>query len=190
MVRSDNWQHPACDSKHPLLVGVQEGVLFESCRQQQGWLAVDLFGLAWQHMYSKELFREQGQPLTWVEKNDIPQQRFCHMDLVVPLPTSCAVTGAFRPCLTPALGGLIIYHYWISLKSQSWKLSSLVGSSTSACPGAAGTSDWGALFTSGMWTTWCQDLQVEHITTTAFSPPGKQMVEVLCHQPKEALHAR
>ena len=32
------------------------------------------------------------------------------------------------------------------------------------------TSDRGAQFTSGTWTEWCRQLQVEHIKTTAFHP--------------------
>ena len=128
-----------------------------------------------------------GSPFTLVEKNDIPQQCFCHMpvDLVVPMPTSCAGDWYFLTVLDPSTR----WFDYISLLDiteepvlEAFILGWVIHFSM--------PSDWGALFTSGMWTTWCQDLQVEHITTTAFSPPGKQMVEVLCHQPKEALHAR
>ena len=66
--------------------------------------------------YIKELFRKytvcqqakvtghSGQPLTLVEKNDIPQQCFCHMpvDLVVPMPTSCTGDWYFLTVLDPS----------------------------------------------------------------------------------------
>ena len=39
------------------------------------------------------------------------------------------------------------------------------------------TCDRRAQFTSSTWTGWCEDLQVEHITTTAFHPQSNGMVE-------------
>ena len=52
------------------------------------------------------------------------------------------------------------------------------------------TSDRGAQFTSGTCTSWCKDLQVEYITTTAFHPQSNRMLERLHRQIKYALHAR
>ena len=52
------------------------------------------------------------------------------------------------------------------------------------------TTDRGAQFTSGTWTTWCTEMQVEHITTTAFHPQANGMVERLHRQIKDALRAR
>ena len=52
------------------------------------------------------------------------------------------------------------------------------------------TTDRGAQLTSGMWTTWCNEMQVDHITTTAFHPQASGMVEQLHHQLKEALCAK
>ena len=52
------------------------------------------------------------------------------------------------------------------------------------------TTDRGAQFTSGTWTTRCNKMQVDHITTMAFHPQANGMVERLHRQLKDALHAR
>ena len=52
------------------------------------------------------------------------------------------------------------------------------------------TSDMGTQFTSSTWSSWCEYLQVEHITTTAFHPQSNGMVERLHRQIKDALRAR
>ena len=43
----------------------------------------------------------------------------------------------------------------------------------------------GAKFTSGTWTTWCNEMQVDHITTTAFHPQVNGTVERLL---RDTLH--
>ena len=52
------------------------------------------------------------------------------------------------------------------------------------------TIDRGAQFTSSTWSTWCTEMQVDHITTTAFHPQANDMVERLHWQLKDALRAR
>jgi len=52
------------------------------------------------------------------------------------------------------------------------------------------TTDRGAQFTSGTWSTWCSQQGVTHIKTTAFHPQSNGMVERLHRQIKEALRAR
>ena len=52
------------------------------------------------------------------------------------------------------------------------------------------TIDRGAQFTSSTWSTWCTEMQVDHITTTAFHPQANGMVEQLHRQVKDALRAR
>ena len=52
------------------------------------------------------------------------------------------------------------------------------------------TTDRGAQFTSGTQTTWCTEMQVDLVTTTAFHPQANGMVERLHRQIKDTLRAR
>jgi len=52
------------------------------------------------------------------------------------------------------------------------------------------TTDRGPQFTSGRWTTWCEEMGVTHKKTTAFHPQSNGMVERICRQIKDGLRAR
>ena len=131
------------------------------------------------------------QPSTPVEKISIPAQRFSHVheDLVGPWLTARA---GYRYLLT------------VIVRSTRWfeatplqeitaevVLDSFVNSWVSRFFLTAHvTTNRGAQFTSGRWTMWCTEMQVDHITTMAFHPQANGMVERLHRQIKDALHAR
>ena len=111
------------------------------------------------------------QPSTMVEKMEFPQQRFSlvHVDVVGPLPTSHAgrcylltvIDRSTRWCKAVPLEDITaeaILEAFISGWVARFGVPKRI------------TSDRGAQFTSGTWTEWCRQLQVEHIKTTAFHP--------------------
>ena len=132
-----------------------------------------------------------SQPSTPVEKISIPAQRFSHVhvDLVGPWPTARAgyrylltvidrSTRWFEATPLQEITAEVVLDSFITSWVARFGLPAHV------------TTDRGAQFTSGTWTTWCTEMQVEHITTTAFHPQANGMVERLHRQIKDALRAR
>ena len=156
----------------------------------------------WPHMATdiKELCRQcvacqRGKVVRHVkteeEKIAIPKQRFSHVhvDIVGPWPTT---KEGYRYLLT------------IIDRSTRWFEVAPLQSVTSELVLDAFVTTWvarygvpakittdrGAQFTAGLWTTWCQQQNVRHITTTAFHPQANGMIERFHRQLKDALRAR
>ena len=109
----------------------------------------------------------------------IPTQRFSHIhvDFVGPLTVS---KEGFR------------YLFTIIDRSSRWlEAIPLTSMETNTCMEAL-ISNWiaGSQFTSSIWAATCQQLGVKHITTTAYHPQSKGMVERVHQHLKEGLKAR
>ena len=118
-----------------------------------------------------------AQPSTPVEKINIPTQRFSHvhMDLVGPWPTARAgyrylLTVIDRSTLwfeaTPLreITAEVVLDSFVSIWVSRFGLPAHV------------STERGVQFTSSTWTTWCTEVQVDQITTTAFHPQANGMV--------------
>jgi transposase InsO family protein len=131
------------------------------------------------------------QPAAPVHAIPVPQHRFTHVhvDLVGPLPTSAE---GYR------------YLFTMVDRTSRWlEAVPLKVMDAAACAAtfiaswvarfgvpARLTSDQGRQFVSSLWTHTCQQLGVEHITTTAYHPQSNGMVERAHRQLKDALRAR
>ena len=131
-----------------------------------------------------------SQPATQVEKMEIPQKRFSHVhvDLVGPLPMSCAghcyllttidhSTRWFEAVPLADISAETVLEAFISCWVAPFGVPKCF------------TSHGGGAVHIRTWSSWCDDLQVEHITTTAFHPQSKRMLERLHRQIKDPLRA-
>ena len=139
------WAPPGSLRQHPLL-GPRATTRLVSSRFVWPGLAMDV--LEWcRECVAYQRPKVTTQPSTPVEKIGIPEQRFSHMhmDLVglclSRLPSVLSRLPSVRSRLPSVLSGLPAHM----------------------------TTDRGAQFTSGTWTTWCKEMQVEHITTKGHS---------------------
>jgi len=132
-----------------------------------------------------------GQSASTVEKIDIPATRFyhIHLDVVGPLPTTATgnrylITMVDRTSRWPEAVP-------VTEVDTETILQTLVSTWVArfGLPGIV-TTDRGPQFTSGRWTTWCEEMGVTHKKTTAFHPQSNGMVERIHRQIKDGLRAR
>jgi hypothetical protein len=132
-----------------------------------------------------------GQPAAPVQPIHVPGKRFSHVhvDLVGPLPV--AEDGS-------------TYLFTMVDRSTRWlEAVPLRNMEAKSCVEAfintwvarygvpeAVTSDRGRQFTSALWEGLCQNLQINHISTTAYHPQSNGLVERTHRQIKDALRAR
>jgi len=132
-----------------------------------------------------------GQPAAPVQPIHVPGKRFSHVhvDLVGPLPV--AEDGS-------------TYIFTMVDRSTRWlEAVPLRNMEAKSCVEAfintwvarygvpeAVTSDRGRQFTSALWEGLCQNLQINHISTTAYHPQSNGLVERTHRQIKDALRAR
>jgi cleavage and polyadenylation specificity factor subunit 1 len=131
------------------------------------------------------------QPAATLEAIRVPAQRFSHvhLDLVGPLPTS---REGYRYLLTM----VDRTSRWLeAVPLRNMEASTCADAFVAAWVARFGvparlTTDRGRQFASGLWANVCQQLGVDHISTTAFHPQSNGMVERSHRQIKDALKAR
>ncbi len=122
----------------------------------------------------------------------------CSWSRCQPRGSSMSTYTSWDPCQSLKTGLLTSSHWGTDPRDGSrlslfapWRPRS-VRTPSSACYGVpeAMTSDRARQFTSALWEELCQNLKINHITTTAYHPQSNGLVEQTHRHIKDALRAR